>query len=287
VGVPGELVVGGVGLARGYLGLAELTADRFLPDPFAPDPGARMYRTGDLARWRADGQIELVGRLDHQVKVRGHRVEPGEVEAVLERHPEIRQAAVVAHEDGPEEIRLAAYVVGEEGAVPPAVELRRWLGQVLPEPMLPADWTVLPALPLTPSGKVDRRALPAPERGGAEPAAFVAPQTPVELVLADLWSDVLGLERIGRDDDFFALGGHSLLATQVASRIRATLEVELSLQRIFELPTIRLLATDLLADDADRHRVERTAELVLALAELSDEEVEERLTRRAASGAEG
>ncbi|HEX7239937.1 MAG TPA: amino acid adenylation domain-containing protein, partial [Longimicrobiaceae bacterium] len=236
-GVPGELCVGGPAVARGYLGRPELTAAKFVPDPFAGEPGARMYRSGDRVRWRADGTLEFLGRTDAQVKVRGFRVEPGEVEAVLAEHPEVREAVVTAREDGSGSRALVAYVVG--GGAEPA-ELRAWLRERLPEYMVPSAVVALEALPLTPHGKTDRRALPAPDLADAE--AYVAPRTPTEELLAGIWEEVLGAERVGAHAHFFDLGGHSLLATRVVSRVRGAFGVELPLRALFEAPTVAGLA---------------------------------------------
>jgi amino acid adenylation domain-containing protein len=237
VGVPGELYVGGAGVVRGYLGRPELTAERFVPDPFAAEPGGRLYRTGDRARWRADGSLEYLGRLDGQVKIRGFRIEPGEVEAALRRNPGVTDCVVVVREDRPGDRRLVAYVVG--GVEMDA--LRAHARQSLPEYMVPSAFVALDLLPLTPNGKLDRKALPAPEIGSAEESS-VAPRTPVEEVLAGVWAEVLGRERVGVEESFFDLGGHSLLATRVVSRIRAVLGVELPLRALFEGPTIAELA---------------------------------------------
>ncbi|MGH9363377.1 MAG: non-ribosomal peptide synthetase, partial [Thermoanaerobaculia bacterium] len=226
IGVPGELCLGGPLLARGYLGRPELTAERFVPDPFGP-PGGRLYRTGDLARVLPSGALEFVGRTDDQVKLRGFRIELGEVEAALGRCPGVREAVVTARVDSPGDRRLVAYVV--PGGPELVWELRRRLAAVLPDYMVPSAFVSLERLPLTAHGKVDRRALPVPDRTAPE-QIFVAPRTPLEEMLAGVFADLLGLERVGADDDFFALGGHSLLATQAMSRVGRVLGVELPLR---------------------------------------------------------
>ncbi|MFP2933745.1 non-ribosomal peptide synthetase, partial [Pyxidicoccus sp. 3LG] len=242
VGVAGELYLSGEGLARGYLGRPDLTAERFVPNPFSPLPGARMYRTGDLARYLPDGRIAYLGRADFQVKVRGFRIELGEVEAALAACAGVRESVVLAREDSPGHKRLVAYVVAGEQA-PSVAELRTALGERLPAYMVPSAFVVLPALPRTPNGKVDRRALPAPDATQVERTQeYVAPRTPGEKLLADLWREVLGVEQVGVHDDFFALGGHSLLATQVISRVRNTLHVDLPLALPLRAPTLALLA---------------------------------------------
>jgi len=248
VGVPGELCIGGAGLARGYLGRPALTAERFVPDPFATAPGARLYKTGDRARYRPDGTLEYLGRLDNQVKVRGYRIELGEVEATLAAHPAVRQAVVTVREDTPGDARLVAYVVPEPGGAPAAEELRALLRERLPAYMVPSAFVALAAFPLTPNGKVDRRALPAPD--AAQPAdtdagAYVAPRTPTEREVATVWAEVLKLARVGAEDDFFDIGGHSLLATQVVARLRAARGPGMSLRTLFDAPTVALLAAAL------------------------------------------
>ena len=246
LGAVGELFLGGEGLARGYLGRPDLTAERFVPDPFATAPGGRLYRTGDLGRFRPDGQVEFLGRSDHQIKIRGFRIELGEIEAVLRSHPQVLEAAVVAREDEPGRKQLAAYVVGP--ALPTGraldTELRAWLGARLPEYFVPAAFVPLSALPQTPNGKLDRKALPAP--AALAPAAgaaddFAAPQTPAEQTLARIWTDVLKVPRVGRHDNYFALGGDSILVLQVVSRAREA-GLALSPRLVFERPTVAELA---------------------------------------------
>jgi len=243
IGVPGELYIGGAGVARGYLNRPELTAEKFIPDPFSAAPGARMYRTGDLARYRPDGNIEFLGRADHQVKIRGFRIELGEIEAALGQHPAVRETVVLAREDAPGEKRLVAYVVAEREPLPTTTDLRNFLKEKLPEYMLPKVFVLLEALPLMPNGKIDRRALPSPDRSRPElDKAFVAPRTPAEKLLAEIWAQLLDIERVGIHDNFFDLGGHSLLATQLVSRMRETFQVEIPLRRLFEAPTVAGLA---------------------------------------------
>ncbi|HEU0076346.1 MAG TPA: amino acid adenylation domain-containing protein, partial [Longimicrobiaceae bacterium] len=243
VGVPGELYLGGVQVGRGYLGRPGLTAERFVPDPFGePRGGARLYRTGDLARWLPEGVLEYLGRTDDQVKVRGFRIEPGEIEAVLARHPGVRECAVVAFGASPGETRLAADLV-PRGAAPGAAELREHLRGSLPEHMVPSAFVALERLPLTPSGQLDRRALPAPAGGaGRGSAAYVAPRSDVEALLAGIWAETRGVERVGVHDDFFDLGGHSLLAVRVASRVQEAFGVSLALHTLFQSPTVESLS---------------------------------------------
>ncbi len=238
-GVWGELYLGGAGLARGYVGRAELTAERFVPDPHGGEAGGRLYRTGDVVRYLPGGELEFLGRADQQVKVRGHRIELGEIETVLGRHPSVREAVVVAREDEAGDKRLVAYVVWRGEA--DWVSVREALREKLPESMVPPVCVSLEQLPLTASGKVDRAALPGPEEAGAG-AGPVSPRTAVEEILAGIFAEVLGLETVGIHDDFFELGGHSLLATQVVSRVREALGVELALRQLFETPTVAGLA---------------------------------------------
>jgi amino acid adenylation domain-containing protein len=243
IGVPGELHIGGAGVARGYLGRPDLTAERFVPDPFSGEPGARMYRSGDLCRLLPDGQVEFLGRIDAQVKVRGFRIESGEVEACLRAHPKVRDAVVAARDN-----RLVAYVVGEATAA----ELRDHARAALPEPMVPSLYVPIAAVPLSPNGKVDRAALPAPDASSAPAASHVAPQGAVEEALARAWGDLLGVPRVGANDGFFELGGHSLLVPRLVARVRGDLGVELPLSAVFEAPTLGALARRVEAAQAAR-----------------------------------
>ncbi|MBV9773172.1 MAG: AMP-binding protein, partial [Gemmatimonadetes bacterium] len=227
-------------MARGYLGRPELTAERLVPDPFSGETGGRLYRTGDWARWLPSGEVEYLGRMDFQVKVRGFRVEPGEIEAALLGHPSVREVVVAAREDAPGEKRLVAYVVPEAGTELPPEELRGWLTGRLPEHMVPGAFVVLEALPLTANGKTDRRALPAPDAPAGN--GYVAPRTPTEERLAAIWAEVLRVERVGAHDSFSALGGHSLLATRVITRVRDAFGVDVPLRAFFETPTLAAMA---------------------------------------------
>jgi acyl carrier protein len=240
VGVPGELYVGGVQVARGYLGRPALTAERFVPDPFSGRPGARLYRTGDRVRWSASGELEYQGRVDEQVKVRGFRIEPGEIEGVLRRVEGVADCVVVAREDVPAETRLVAYVVGGvEAAV-----LREHLRRELPEYMVPAAFVPLERLPLTANGKVDRKALPAPEyAAGAD--RYEAPRTGAERTVAAVWAEVLGVERVGAHDRFFDLGGHSLLLVRVQARLREAFGQPVPITHLFRYLTVSALAAAL------------------------------------------
>ncbi|HEX6373984.1 MAG TPA: amino acid adenylation domain-containing protein [Longimicrobium sp.] len=260
LGLPGELYIGGVGVARGYLGRPALTAEKFVPDPFAGG-GARMYRTGDRARWLEGGNLTILGRTDHQVKVRGYRVEPGEVEAALRRHPSVSGAIVVVREDVPGDRRLVAYVAGDADAD----ALREHLRQSLPEYMVPSAFVTMQALPRTATGKIDPKTLPAPEYGAAR-ATYVAPRTEVEHALAEIWAEVLHVERVGATDDFFALGGHSLLLMRMAARLQAVFGLEVSIRTVFALPTLEALAAEV---------ERRIYEDILAMSETEAEQLSE------------
>jgi len=269
VGVSGELLLGGEGLARGYLKRAELTAERFIPDPFSGQPGEQLYRTGDLCRYKVDGRLEYLGRLDHQVKVRGYRVELGEIETVLRAHEKVSEAVVIAREENGEK-RLVVYVVGAAETA----ELRRYLQQRLPEYMIPSSWMKLDTLPLTTNGKVDRRALPTPgaTTGLEDEDAYVAPRTPTEAGLSSIWSEILKIDRIGIHDNFFALGGHSLLATQVIARLRSVYNVNVPLRRLFESPTVAGLAVAVVQEQASEVAEDEMDQLVAELEYLSDDD---------------
>jgi amino acid adenylation domain-containing protein len=270
-GVPGEIWLGGAGLALGYFGRPDLTAAAFRPDPFAAEPGSRLYRTGDLAKRRADGTLEFLGRADHQLKIRGFRIEPGEVETVLERMPGVRRAVAVARGEGASQ-RLVAYVEGV--GLPPESDMRAELRAALPEPMVPAAFVAMDALPLDANGKVDRSALPEP--GAASPQSeHVPPRTPTEEIVADTWRQVLKRERIGATDNFFDVGGNSLLATQVVARLRSTFAVGLPLRRFFEASTVETLAAAV-----DELLVERLE----SMSEAEAAELLESLRRQPASG---
>jgi amino acid adenylation domain-containing protein len=252
IGVPGELYIGGDGLALGYRNRRELTAEKFVDDPFATDGRGRLYRTGDLMRWREAGTLEFHGRIDHQVKLRGFRIELGEIEAVLDGHPAVAASVAAVREDAPGDRRLVAYVVSATGEPPDFEDLRRLLKTKLPPFMIPSTFVALESFPLSANGKLDRQALPAPD--GARPdlgRAYAAPETPVQEKLAAIWAEVLGLERVGIDDDFFEIGGHSLLAVKMLTRVLDTLGVEHGLARVFEHSTIRALAEVLARENAD------------------------------------
>jgi amino acid adenylation domain-containing protein len=271
-GVPGELHIGGVGVARGYLNRPELTAERFIPDPFSGKPEARLYKTGDLARFLPDGNLEFLGRTDHQVKIRGFRIELAEIETVLGEHPLVREVAVIAREDAPGDKRIAAYIVPRSGHTPDASDLRNHLKRRLPDYMLPSVYVILGSMPLSETGKIDRESLPAPEQ--SRPAleqSYAAPATALEKVLAGIFGEVLKIEHVGVRDNFFELGGHSLLATRVVSKIRQIFAIELPVRKLFEEPTVSGLASLIVKNE--RTRIERTAELLCEISTMSDDAV--------------
>lgn len=243
IGVPGELHIAGVGLAKGYLNRPDLTDEKFIPNPFSNETGSRLYKTGDLARYLPDGNIEYLGRIDDQVKVRGFRIELGEIEAALSQHPNLLQATVMLREDIPGQKNLVAYPVPRQEPAPTVGELRGFLKQQLTDYMIPNAFVTLAALPITPNGKVDRRLLPAPDINSLiQPLEFVAPQTPTEELVASIWEKVLGVEQASVNANFFELGGHSLLATQVISQLNSSLGLHLPLSKLFELPTVASLS---------------------------------------------
>jgi acyl carrier protein len=246
IGVSGELYVGGIGVGRGYLNDPLRTAEAFIADPFSNEAAMRLYKTGDLARYLPDGTIEFLGRIDHQVKLRGYRIELGEIETVLGQHPAVRQAVVLAREDVPGDKRLVAYVVLQPGHGATIVELKQQVMQALPGYMLPSAFVFLQALPLTPNGKLDRRGLPAPDARAADVSETgVSPRNRVEEIIADIWSQVLRIERVGIHENFFELGGHSLLIMQVISRLRSALQVELLPTHFVEAQTVAQLAASI------------------------------------------
>jgi amino acid adenylation domain-containing protein len=285
LGIPGELYIGGAGLARCYLNRPGLVAEKFIPDPFGGEEGARLYRTGDLARRLPGGEIEFLGRLDFQVKIRGFRIEPGEVEAALSAHPSIKEAVALAREDAHGDKRLVAYLVSEPDRVPSAGELRSFLQERLPEYLIPSAFVLLEALPLTPNGKLNRRALPVPDY--ASPAlaqAYEAPRSVLEEALADYWSEALGLERVGVNDNFFDLGGHSLLATRLVSRIREDFQIEVPVRALFEAPTVARFAKRMAGENVSADHLEGIAATLKELRDLSNEEVAALLSEGAAQG---
>ena len=286
IGVAGQLCIAGASLSRGYLNRPDLTAEKFVPNPFSNEPGARMYLTGDLARHQRDGNIEFLGRIDNQVKIRGFRVELGEIETMLASHSSVRDAVVTAREDAGRDRRLVAYVVpSRESLDDPARELRAYLKERLPDYMVPAAFVLIESLPLTPSGKVDRRALAALGSGDVEARhKYEAPRDSTEKKLAQIWATVLRCERVGIRDNFFELGGHSLLATQLISRVRSAFEVELPLRNLFESPTVAELSGFIVQLQTEmktlppttitRHVSDEAADLLTRLDQLSDEDVD-------------
>ena len=284
IGVIGELYIGGEGVVRGYHGQPELTAEKFIPDPFGGRNSARLYRTGDVARYLTDGRIEFLGRVDNQVKIRGFRIELEEIEAILTQHPDVREAVVITRNGASGEKRLAAYIVPDAEKTPTSRELRSFLRERVPAYMLPSSFTALNALPLTPNGKVNRRALPAPEQAKPERReTFTAPRSPLEEGLAMIWAEALGLEKISVIDDFFELGGHSLLAAQLISRLRETFQIQLPMRSFFDAPTVAGMAAAISKDPAERMRTERIARLIINVAQFSEHEVETLLNEHALS----
>jgi surfactin family lipopeptide synthetase C len=279
-GVPGELHLGGMGLARGYLGRPDLTAEKFIPDPFSVEPGARMYRTGDLARFLPDGRIDFLGRIDHQVKIRGYRIEPGEIEAVLNEHPLVKTCVVVMREEADDK-RLVAYVVASEGEEPAYLELRSFLQARLLEHMVPSAFVLLAEMPLTPNGKLNRRALPAPEVLRPEiEQRYVAPRNAIEVALVELWQEVLGINPIGVSDNFFELGGHSLNATRLLSKMRGIFRTELPLSVVFEATTVEELARALVEHEPKPGQTAKIAHVLQRIKSISSSDLKDELERK-------
>ncbi|BAY65339.1 amino acid adenylation domain-containing protein [Calothrix brevissima NIES-22] len=272
IGVPGEIYIGGDSLARGYLNLSELTREKFIPHPFNNSQSDRLYKTGDLARYLPDGNLEFLGRIDDQVKIRGFRIELEEILLTLQQHPAVQQAIVCSREDVPGDKRLVAYIVFQpKSSIPQSSDLRAFLKEKLPEYMVPSAFVKLKSLPLTANGKIDREKLPAPEQIASElVATFVAPRNQTENAIAQIWREILGVERVGIYDGFFELGGHSLLATQIISRIRQTLQVELSLRQFFDTPTVADLAVMVAQNLAQQTDAAMLAEILAELEEKAD-----------------
>ncbi len=274
-GEVGELYISGAGLARGYLNRPDLTAERFVPDPFSSEPGARMYETGDLARWLPDKSVECLGRNDDQVKLRGYRIELGEISTMLEEHPNVRQAVVIVREDHPGDQRLAAYYMPDATSAPSVSELRAYLQDRLPEYMVPSYLVEMEQFPLTPSGKTDRKALPSPVLSrDMISGGYTAPESYIQEELCNIWSAFFNLDRIGIDDDFIDLGGHSLVATQILVRIQQTLDVKVSLKDMLTKgKTIRALAElveESLLADTDEQELEQ---LMREMEQMSEDEL--------------
>lgn len=277
IGIPGELYIGGDSLARGYLNRPELTKEKFIPNPFLKGQKGRLYKTGDLARFLSDGNIEFLGRVDNQVKIRGFRIELGEIEALLIQHPAVQQAVVIVREDIPSDQRLVAYIVLRQPQLITS-ELRDFLKHQFPSYMIPSAFVQLESLPITPNGKIDRRALPAPDLSWRTlETALVAPRTTTEEIIAATWIEVLGLAQVSVHDNFFELGGHSLLATQVILRLRKAFAFELPLRCLFDSPTIAELAEQVIAQQVEQAEREALEQLLGEVDELSDEELKQQL----------
>jgi hypothetical protein len=275
IGVLGELYIGGDSLARGYWNRSDLTAEKFIPDSFAKEPGARLYRTGDLARYLPDGNIEFLGRIDNQVKIRGFRIEPGEIEEALGQHASIREAVVGIHEESSGNRRLIAYVVAIPGSALSINELRKYLRHKLPEYMVPSVFVMLESLPLTANGKIDRRALPRPDQSRPElDQRFVAPRTPTEELLVEIWANILQVDKVGVHDNFFDLGGHSLLATQVMARACDALRTDLPLRALFEDPTVAGLAERFFEIQTRTVEKDKLTDLLGEIESLSEEQAQ-------------
>jgi acyl-coenzyme A synthetase/AMP-(fatty) acid ligase/acyl carrier protein len=274
VGVAGELCIGGDGLAQGYLRRPELTAEKFVPHPYSRKAGARLYRTGDLVRYGSDGNIEFLKRMDHQVKVRGFRVELGEIESVLNQHWAIAESIVLDSKDSSGNTRLIAYIVFEDGAEATSSEILTFLQEKLPSYMFPSAFVTIKEIPLTANGKVDRRALPVTEQIDAETStAFIAPRTDMEELVAEIWRDTLELTQVGVESNFFQLGGHSLMATRVMNKIRERCGVELPLRVLFESPTVASLAARLEAAQPKDSELGRIYRILANVENIPEEDV--------------
>jgi amino acid adenylation domain-containing protein len=273
IGIPGELHLGGAGLARGYLNRSELTAEKFIPHPFSADRQARLYKTGDLVRYVEDSNIEFLGRVDHQVKIRGFRIELGEIETAINGHPAIREAVVSSWEDEAGRKSLAAYYTFNQAAECSVSDLRQFLKQSLPDYMIPSSFVPLDQFPMTPNGKLDRKALPAPDPSRPElDSQYVAPRDEIEESVTSIFASVLKLERVGIYDSFFELGGHSLLATQVVSRLRQDLHIEFPLRSLFEAPTAQGVASIIIRKRAEQVDANELTDFLTELENLSPEE---------------
>jgi amino acid adenylation domain-containing protein len=271
--VPGELYISGFGLARGYLTLPGLTAEKFIPDPFSDKLGARMYRTGDMARFLADGNIEFLGRADFQIKIRGFRIEPGEIEVILSEHKNISEAVVTAFTASDFDKRLIAYLVGKGKKQPTPQDLRRFLKEKLPEYMIPSAFVFLEKIPLHTNGKVDRNNLPIPDFSTSiSNKDFVAPSSQTEILVSEIWQNIIGLEKIGMNDNFFEIGGHSLLAMRLISQVADSFQIDFPLRLIFEFPTLSQFCSQLKVYETEPGVFETTAELINQLNEMSEED---------------
>jgi len=280
-GIPGELHLGGMGLARGYLGRPDLTAEKFIPDPFSVERGARMYRTGDLVRLLPDGRIDFLGRIDHQVKIRGYRIELGEIEAVLNEYPSVKTCVVVARAEADDDKRLVAYIVARAGEEPSYLDLRSFLRVRLLEHMIPSAFVLLDEMPLTPNGKINRRALPAPEVSRPElEQRYVAPRDDIEVALVDLWQEVLGINEVGVSDNFFDLGGHSLKATRLLAKVRSIFRTQLPLSVVFEATTIEALVRALVQHEPKPGQTAKIAHVLQRIKSISSSELKDELERK-------
>ncbi|NJM73455.1 MAG: amino acid adenylation domain-containing protein [Scytonema sp. RU_4_4] len=280
LGVTGELYIGGVSLAQGYLNRPDLTAEKFIPNPFSEKPGARLYKTGDLARYLPNGNIEYLGRIDHQVKIRGFRIELGEIEAALSQHPAVREVVVLDQKDEAGKKRLVAYVVSDQEPTSISGKLRYFLHEKLPSYIVPSAFVFLEALPLTSNGKVDRRALPVPDLARPElERTFVAPRTAAEEIVAEIWKQVLGIEKVGIYDNFFELGGHSLMTTRVISQVRQVFQIELPIRSLFKSPTLEGLVDAIVQIWGTHEVVEEIARTWKELEQIPADDIKTMLLR--------